>query len=182
MAYNIHLDKNEYRPEDGALVATGTFDFDGAPVEFEIIEQKDEDPVIGVFPDTEDSSNRLHKLVTSNDDFIDEVNDAIVKFKETNANHTVEVSKFIYNEHIHYFIDVIPDAKDKRDVFTGFVSIQGGDLPAFGYKMSDTKELIGVYLWHAPDVEISNTDIPAEFADEIRRAIRLRYLTVIVKE
>lgn len=38
MAYNIHLDKNEYRPEDGALVATGTFDFDGAPVEFEIIE------------------------------------------------------------------------------------------------------------------------------------------------
>lgn len=48
--------------------------------------------------------------------------------------------------------------------------------------MSDTKELVGVYLWHAPDVEISNTDIPAEFADEIRRAIRLRYLTVIVKE
>lgn len=85
-------------------------------------------------------------------------------------------------EHIPYFIDVIPDAKDKRDVFTGFVSIQGGDLPAFGYKMSDTKELVGVYLWHAPDVEISNTDIPAEFADEIRRAIRLRYLTVIVKE
>lgn len=182
MAYNIHLDKDEYRPEDGVFVTTGTFDFDGAPVEFEIIEQKGEDSVVRVFPNTEDSSNKLHKLVTSNDDFIDEVNDAIVAYKETNANHPVEVSKFIYNEHIPYFIDVIPDAKDKRDVFTGFVSIQGGDLPAFGYKMSDTKELVGVYLWHAPDVEISNTDIPAEFADEIRSAIRLRYLTVIVKE